>query len=202
MTPHLRSERIVDHGRYLSPEPMLQDPNYVRSMALEGLSVPTYAYANNNPIRNIDPDGKCFFLAGADAIACLAALEAMGAALSGAALGTAALGMAACIGTDCLGPGALSPSPSSVMPSNIPSGAEGGSGSDNGCAAAAGAGATVVAMASGARTRKCENLMAVDSDACKELTGDSQRVARCYKSMNDRHAACLAGQRIPQLVTW
>ena len=37
-------------GRYLSPEPLLQSPTYVRRMAQTGMSVPTYAYALNNPI--------------------------------------------------------------------------------------------------------------------------------------------------------
>jgi hypothetical protein len=44
-------------GRYLSPEPLLQSPNYVRVMAQNGYSTPTYAYALNNPIRYTDPDG-------------------------------------------------------------------------------------------------------------------------------------------------
>ena len=44
-------------ARYLSPEPMLQDPTYVKEEALEGFSVPTYAYARNNPIRYTDPTG-------------------------------------------------------------------------------------------------------------------------------------------------
>lgn len=44
-------------GRYLSPEPLLQDPGYIRGMARQGFSTPTYAYALNNPVRYTDPDG-------------------------------------------------------------------------------------------------------------------------------------------------
>jgi RHS repeat-associated protein len=44
-------------GRYLSPEPLLQDPRWVRRMAKRGMSVPTYAYAYNNPVMYIDPTG-------------------------------------------------------------------------------------------------------------------------------------------------
>lgn len=59
---------------------------------------------------------------------------------------------------------------------------------------------TVVSMATSASLRrKCDQLMEVDNDACKELTGDSQRVARCYASMMARHAACLAKQPLPPL---
>ncbi len=42
---------------YLSPEPLLQNPEYVKRMARNGMSVPTYAYALNNPIKFIDPTG-------------------------------------------------------------------------------------------------------------------------------------------------
>ena len=44
-------------GRYLSPEPLLQSPAYLRRMAQTGMSVPTYAYAANNPLRYTDPTG-------------------------------------------------------------------------------------------------------------------------------------------------
>lgn len=44
-------------GGYLSPEPLLQDPIYVRRMAQSGMSVPTYSYAASNPLRFTDPTG-------------------------------------------------------------------------------------------------------------------------------------------------
>ena len=44
------------HG-YLSPEPLLQSPAYVRLMAQRGMSVATYSYAANNPVRFTDPTG-------------------------------------------------------------------------------------------------------------------------------------------------
>ncbi|GMU63471.1 MAG: hypothetical protein AMXMBFR34_52340 [Myxococcaceae bacterium] len=44
-------------GGYLSPEPMLQDPEYVRDVAQQGLSLPTYAYAANNPLMYTDETG-------------------------------------------------------------------------------------------------------------------------------------------------
>lgn len=37
---------------YLSPEPMLQSPAYIAAMAWQGMPVPTYAYALNNPLRS------------------------------------------------------------------------------------------------------------------------------------------------------
>ncbi len=46
-----------DLGRYLSPEPLLQGPEYPMGMAYSGRGVPTYAYAGNNPISEMDPTG-------------------------------------------------------------------------------------------------------------------------------------------------
>jgi hypothetical protein len=43
--------------RYLSPEPLLQDPLYVLGEHLAGFTTPSYAYARNNPVAYIDPDG-------------------------------------------------------------------------------------------------------------------------------------------------
>ena len=43
--------------RYLSPEPLLQDPQFVLARAGGGISTPTYAYGSNNPIAFTDPDG-------------------------------------------------------------------------------------------------------------------------------------------------
>lgn len=44
-------------GGYLSPEPLLQSSVYVRQMAQSGMSVPTYSYAANNPLRYVDATG-------------------------------------------------------------------------------------------------------------------------------------------------
>ena len=60
-------------GRYLSPEPLLQSPNYVRMMAQSGHSVPTYAYALNNPIGYVDRDGRFVMFAPAAGYAIAAA---------------------------------------------------------------------------------------------------------------------------------
>lgn len=43
--------------QYLSPEPMLQSPAYMSAMAESGMSVPSYSYAANNPVRYVDLDG-------------------------------------------------------------------------------------------------------------------------------------------------
>ncbi|WP_141323142.1 RHS repeat-associated core domain-containing protein [Myxococcus sp. AB025B] len=44
-------------GRYLQPEPILQNPIFVQKRALEGMSVPAYAYANNNALYFTDTNG-------------------------------------------------------------------------------------------------------------------------------------------------
>ena len=44
-------------GRYLSPEPLLQNPRWVARQLQRGRQVPGYSYALNNPITNIDRDG-------------------------------------------------------------------------------------------------------------------------------------------------
>jgi hypothetical protein len=47
----------VGPRKYLAPEPMLQDPAWVRDELREGFMVPAYAYARNNPLANVDVDG-------------------------------------------------------------------------------------------------------------------------------------------------
>lgn len=41
---------------YLSPEPLLQDPNWVRRELKAGHQVLPYGYARNNPARYVDAD--------------------------------------------------------------------------------------------------------------------------------------------------
>ena len=45
-------------GRYFSTDPLLQDPSVVSWKAAQGTSMPTYAYASNNPITHTDPDAR------------------------------------------------------------------------------------------------------------------------------------------------
>ncbi len=44
-------------GRYLEPEPLLDQPEYVAGRARQGHSVPVYGYAGNNPICDVDTAG-------------------------------------------------------------------------------------------------------------------------------------------------
>ncbi|WP_410477871.1 RHS repeat-associated core domain-containing protein [Myxococcus sp. MxC21-1] len=45
-------------GRYLQPESLLEDPEFVKGMAQRGLSTPAYGYALNNPMHFVDPTGE------------------------------------------------------------------------------------------------------------------------------------------------
>lgn len=45
-------------GRYLSPEPLLQNPRKVAEAAQSGYLTAMYAYARGNPISAFDPDGN------------------------------------------------------------------------------------------------------------------------------------------------
>jgi hypothetical protein len=45
-------------GKYLQPEPMLQNPNYIKAITRKGRSGPVYGYALDNPIGFADPDGR------------------------------------------------------------------------------------------------------------------------------------------------
>ncbi len=49
-------------GRYLSPEPLLVDPEWVASEASQGFQTATYGYALNNPVKYTDPDGLTSFI--------------------------------------------------------------------------------------------------------------------------------------------
>ena len=50
-----------DLAAYLQPEPLGQDPMFVRRVAVVGRGFQDYAYAHNNPLQYWDPDGKRTF---------------------------------------------------------------------------------------------------------------------------------------------
>jgi RHS repeat-associated protein len=45
-------------GRYLQPEPLLMTPSSAARYARGGRTLPAYAYALNNPVSVVDPDGQ------------------------------------------------------------------------------------------------------------------------------------------------
>ena len=45
-------------GRYLSVDPLVDDPGYLRRMDQSGVSVAAYSYAGSNPLENVDRDGR------------------------------------------------------------------------------------------------------------------------------------------------
>lgn len=45
-------------GRYLAPDPYLQDASYPVTQAMQGQSINPYSYASNNPIGHTDPTGN------------------------------------------------------------------------------------------------------------------------------------------------
>jgi hypothetical protein len=48
---------VLGSRKYLQPEPLMQEPTYVKAMALQGHSVPAYSYALNNPLHYTDESG-------------------------------------------------------------------------------------------------------------------------------------------------
>jgi RHS repeat-associated protein len=81
-------------GRFLQPEPLLMDPTAALFNAMNGQSLPTYAYALNNPMSYKDADGRMA------AIAAPAVFGPPGWAVAGAmALG---FGIYWCMTHDCI----------------------------------------------------------------------------------------------------
>lgn len=75
-------------GDYTTVEPLLQSPRYIRQMTQRGLSVPTYAYAANNPLRYVDLNGREIAVVG-DTGAQISAGWALGEMLANPSLGNA-----------------------------------------------------------------------------------------------------------------
>lgn len=53
----MRRGYVLSCCSYLSPEPLLQNPEWLKAKVELGQQVPAYGYAANNPIGNTDEDG-------------------------------------------------------------------------------------------------------------------------------------------------
>lgn len=51
-------ETAVGSSLYLQPEPMIQNLWFVQGRASTGRQVPPFAYASNNPVTRVDPNGQ------------------------------------------------------------------------------------------------------------------------------------------------
>lgn len=82
-------------GSYLSPEPLLQNPWWVRRELKAGHQVLPYGYARNNPVRYVDPSGRFPTLSQAAIEAWLLLQQGGAAVANGVRSGGAALAGAA-----------------------------------------------------------------------------------------------------------
>lgn len=90
--------------QYLSPEPLLQEAEYVTARAYDGVPTPSYAYGWNNPVTFVDPDGlqgtcaggRCTPLPGGGALGGAGDAAAAAAAEAAAAAAAAAASAARC----------------------------------------------------------------------------------------------------------
>ena len=205
--------RVDVISQYLSPEPLLQSPDFVSAMAQEGMSTQTYAYALNNPIRYVDRNGLCVSGAGVDTALCLLyageALEAVALAFGYGVVG----GMGASVVNNNTSPG---------MPPGISSGAQGGSGSTGpldpisgtggtgaGSGAAGAAGACVGAAATGAlagaivsrqecKRRRLNFVRECIKTNCRGASSPKagmQCIADCQSEGEMNYKACLGDRR-------
>ena len=173
------------HGdyRYLSPEPLLQEPDWVAGQLRSGHQVPTYSYARNNPIAYSDSTG--LYASGKPYPENPAEVTATAAVFSHPVTAALAIGFGLGFGASQLVPPFMSSGPSPTpSPAPVPAPSPTPPPAPN--------------PSCGGNWRQCVDRYRQDIQVCKDILTNkglstSNAKAVCQSCLNDSLFACQSG---------